>query len=74
MNELTQTDVIAAIRTFKSDAAAYILLSPAPADFELAARLLLQQQTGLRAGDALHLSVAHRRRMEIRWARYRMVR
>ena len=65
MNELNQTDVIAAMRTFENDVEAYTILSPTPADFELAARLLLQQQTGLRAGDALHLGIAHHRQIEI---------
>jgi hypothetical protein len=37
----------------------YQVLLPRAADYEFAAELLKDYKTGLRAGDGLHLAVAH---------------
>jgi predicted nucleic acid-binding protein len=37
----------------------FAILSPAAADFEVAQRFLRRYETGLRAGDALHLAIAN---------------
>jgi predicted nucleic acid-binding protein len=42
----------------------FVVLLPDVDDFNLAKEYLGHHQTGLRAGDALHLAIAHNRRMK----------
>jgi predicted nucleic acid-binding protein len=42
----------------------FVVLLPEAGDFDLAMKYLSHHQTGLRAGDALHLAIAGNRRME----------
>jgi uncharacterized protein len=65
MAELDSAQAKVILSAFEVDCAVFSLLPPTTPDFELASKLLLQEQTGLRAGDALHLSIAHRRGLEI---------
>jgi predicted nucleic acid-binding protein len=41
------------------------IIAPTAADFDLAARFLQNHQTGLRAGDALHLAIASNNRAKM---------
>lgn len=45
-------------------AESFAVLAPSPADFNLAKMYLGQHETGLRAGDALHLAIAQNHRAE----------
>jgi uncharacterized protein len=59
MGSLTHKAAVAADSRFAEIAAdTFIILSPSPADFELANQFLLRRKIGLRAGDALHLAIA----------------
>jgi len=42
----------------------FLVLTPTVDDYELAKRYLAEPGTGLRAGDALHLAIAHNHRAE----------
>lgn len=65
MGELTQEVVEEVIRTFEADLAeAYMVFSVNREDFSLASEFLLRGNTGLRAGDALHLGIAYNRRTD----------
>lgn len=43
-------------------AESFVILSPGAGDFETSKRFLRDHETGLRAGDALHLAIASNRR------------
>ena len=65
MNQLTPELMTVIMQSFQSDAAqSYTVLSVTTADFVLAAEFLQQWETGLRAGDALHLAIVHNRAVE----------
>ncbi len=65
MGELTQEVVEELTRAFEADLAeAYMVLSVNREDFSLASEFLLRGNTGLRAGDALHLGIAYNRRTD----------
>lgn len=65
MNELTPELMTVIMQSFQNDAAqSYTVFPIATADFVLAAEFLQQWQTGLRAGDALHLAIARNRTVE----------
>ncbi|MBK1704583.1 type II toxin-antitoxin system VapC family toxin [Halochromatium glycolicum] len=56
-------EVLSKVRQFvQSD---FVVLIPDAADFDEAASLCDQWQSGLRAGDALHIAIAERRGMSI---------
>jgi predicted nucleic acid-binding protein len=57
LNELQAEEVRAELDRMLADS--YQVLLPSAADYELAAELLKNYKTGLRAGDGLHLAVAH---------------
>jgi len=62
MNELTPELMAVIIQSFQRDAAqSYTVFTITTADFALAAKFLQQWETGLRAGDALHLAIARSR-------------
>lgn len=63
MGELTQAMVEEVMRAFEVDAEeSYVVFAVNRADFDRAIEVLLEANTGLRAGDALHLSIAYNRR------------
>jgi uncharacterized protein len=65
MNELTPELMTVIIQSFQRDAAqSYTVFTITTADFVLAAEFLQQWETGLRAGDALHLAIARSRTVE----------
>ncbi len=65
MRELTQQMVNAAIASFQADVAdSYTVFTLNQAVFDRAIEFLLEGNTGLRAGDALHLSIAYNRHTE----------
>jgi predicted nucleic acid-binding protein len=65
MNELTPELMTGIMQSFQSDAAqSYTVFTVTTADFVLATELLQQWETGLRAGDALHLATARNRTVE----------
>ena len=59
MGELSETQAEAVRRELTQVLdESFVLLVPTAADFDLAARYLEAPETGLRAGDALHLAIA----------------
>ncbi|MGF1536271.1 MAG: type II toxin-antitoxin system VapC family toxin [Elainellaceae cyanobacterium] len=59
MGKLTREMLERIMNAFESDIAqTYTVLSLSKADFDRASELILNPQTGLRAGDALHLAIA----------------
>ncbi len=59
MSELNLEQMEAVINSFKEDVAeSYTVFTVTTADFILAAEFIQQWETGLRAGDALHLAIA----------------
>lgn len=59
MGELNLEQMEAVINALKEDTAqSYTVFAVTTADFILAAEFIQQWQTGLRAGDALHLAIA----------------
>lgn len=65
MSELSLEQMEAVIRSFKEDATqSYTVFTVTTADFILAAEFIQQWETGLRAGDALHLAIARNRSIE----------
>ena len=65
MGELTQEVVEEVTKAFEADLAeAYMVFSVNREDFSLASEFLLRGNTGLRAGDALHLGIAYNRRTD----------
>ena len=65
MSELSLEQMEAVIRSFKEDAAqSYTVFTVRTVDFILAAEFIQQWETGLRAGDALHLAIASNRSVE----------
>jgi len=65
MGELTQEIVEETMRAFQADVAEfYVIFAVNTEDFERATQFLLQGNTGLRAGDALHLAIAYNREVE----------
>ena len=65
INELTPELMTAVMGSFQEDAAqSYTVFTVTTADFMLAAELIQQWSTGLRAGDALHLAIARNRGVE----------
>ena len=65
MGELTQEIVEETMRSFQADIAEfYAIFAVNTEDFEQATQFLLQGNTGLRAGDALHLAIAYNREVE----------
>jgi uncharacterized protein len=64
MGDLSSELMETVVRLFREDAAqSYTVFTLTTADFVLATELLLQWETGLRAGDALHLAIARNRRV-----------
>jgi predicted nucleic acid-binding protein len=62
MGDLKSSDAAAADAEFESIVKeSFIVLLPSMSDFELAREYLAHYQSGLRAGDALHLAIAHNR-------------
>ncbi len=58
MSELTPELMEAVMRSFKEDATqCYTVFTVTTADFILAVEFIQQWETGLRAGDALHLAI-----------------
>lgn len=65
MNELTPEQMRVIMQTFQTDAAqSYTVFTVTTADFVLATELIQQWETGLRAGDALHLAIARNQDIE----------
>ncbi len=65
MSELNLEQMEAVIHSFKEDAVqSYTVFMVTTADFILAAEFIQQWETGLRAGDALHLAIASNRSVE----------
>jgi len=65
MSELNLEQMEAVINSFKEDAAqSYTVFTVTSADFILAAEFIQQWETGLRAGDALHLAIARNHSIE----------
>jgi uncharacterized protein len=65
MSELNLEQMEAVINSFKEDAAqSYTVFTVTTADFILAAEFIQQWETGLRAGDALHLAIARNHSIE----------
>lgn len=65
MGELTSEVVEEVTRAFEADLAEnYIVFSVNREDFSVASEFLLRNNTGLRAGDALHLAIAYNRRTD----------
>jgi len=59
MGELSATLMQAAMQSFREDAdQSFNVFTVTIGDFQLASELILQWETGLRAGDALHLAIA----------------
>lgn len=62
MRSLAEPDAAALDRAFEDTLRrSFAVLTPAPADFDLARQFLNDYATGLRAGDALHLAIARNR-------------
>jgi uncharacterized protein len=60
MGDISSEIMEAAMRAFQEDAVeSYTVFAVTTADFDLATKFVLQWETGLRAGDALHLAIAH---------------
>ncbi len=65
MNELTPELMAAVMQSFQNDATcSYTIFTVTTADFVLATEFIQQRETGLRAGDALHLAIARNRKIE----------
>ncbi|NJL61617.1 MAG: type II toxin-antitoxin system VapC family toxin [Methylacidiphilales bacterium] len=65
MSELNLEQMEAVINSFKEDVAqSYTVFTVTSADFILAAEFIQQWETGLRAGDALHLAIARNHSIE----------
>ncbi|WP_143289516.1 type II toxin-antitoxin system VapC family toxin [Brunnivagina elsteri] len=65
MSELNLEQMEAVIHSFKEDLdQSYTVFTVTTADFILAAEFIQQWETGLRAGDALHLAIARNRSVE----------
>lgn len=65
MDELTPELMTAIMGSLQEDAAqSYTVFTVTTADFMLAAEFIQQWNTGLRAGDALHLAIARNRGVE----------
>ncbi len=65
MNELTPELMTAVMQSFQNDATRpYTVFTVTTADFVLATEFIQQWETGLRAGDALHLAIARNRNIE----------
>jgi uncharacterized protein len=65
MSELNLEQMEAVINSFKEDVAqSYTVFTVTTADFILAAEFIQQWETGLRAGDALHLAIARNHSIE----------
>lgn len=65
MNELNLEQMEAIIHSFKEDTAqSYTVFTVTTADFILASEFIQQWETGLRAGDALHLAIARNHNIE----------
>jgi predicted nucleic acid-binding protein len=65
MGDLSKDLMETVMRAFQEDAAeSYTVFTVTTADFDLATKFILQWETGLRAGDALHLAIAHNRRVD----------
>jgi uncharacterized protein len=65
MSELNFEQMEAVINSFKEDVAqSYTVFTVTTADFILAAEFIQQWETGLRAGDALHLAIARNHSIE----------
>ena len=59
MQELTEEQALKVFALFEQEVKeSFNLIIPTEADFELAIHFLHQYQTGLRAGDALHLAIS----------------
>jgi predicted nucleic acid-binding protein len=59
MQELTDEQALQVLASFEQDMRdSFHVIVPNVADFELAIHFLHQPQTGLRAGDALHLAIS----------------
>lgn len=63
LDDAVYEEALHSIRQFVQSEIA--VLVPDDADFEHAAALCERWQSGLRAGDALHITIAERRRMTI---------
>ena len=60
MGELSEADALEVLKVFEQMLAdSFQMLTPSAADFAMAATFLRNYRTGLRAGDALHLAIAH---------------
>ncbi len=65
MNELNLEQIEAIIYSFKEDTdQSYTVFTVTTADFILASEFIQQWETGLRAGDALHLAIARNHSIE----------
>jgi uncharacterized protein len=65
VGELDVTLMQTVMQSFQEDIAqSFSLITVTAVDFQLASEFLLQWQTGLRAGDALHLAIAQRARVQ----------
>ncbi len=65
MGDLKRRAAEAADAQFEAIVAeSFLVLLPDADDYNLAKEYLGHYRTGLRAGDALHLAIAHNRRME----------
>ncbi|PSO72793.1 MAG: hypothetical protein BRC40_09455 [Cyanobacteria bacterium QH_8_48_120] len=65
IGELSQEMVEEVTRAFQADVAeSYTVFALSRTDFEKAAEFLLQGNTGLRVGDALHLGIAYNHKTE----------
>jgi uncharacterized protein len=65
MNELNLEQMEAIIHSFKEDTSqSYTIFRVTTTDFILASEFIQQWETGLRAGDALHLAIARNHSIE----------
>jgi uncharacterized protein len=65
MNELNLEQMEAVIHSFQEDSSqSYTVFRVTTADFILASEFIQQWETGLRAGDALHLAIARNHSIE----------
>lgn len=63
MGELSADFMQTVMQSFREDVAqSFSVVAVRAADFRIASELLLQWETGLRAGDALHLAIAQNAR------------
>ena len=63
MGELSATLMQTVMESFRGDTdQSFRMVAVTAADFQLASELVLQWETGLRAGDALHLAIAQNNR------------